>query len=709
MLGDLSDWTRTSSLATKGVLETVSTVFLVTSVLWAIAAWTVPAWRPAVGVATLSPLLWWASLSAARAGKVALSSWIVLGGLWLTLTVYSLLGNGSQSSPLAGCILLVMVAGLLVNTHAVVVSTFLALCSIAGVAIWGPLVPVAPGGEGDSAASPLSLLTYVFGAALVAESVVRELTRAEAAVANSRVEAEESADDASLAEERYREISELTSEYFYSLVRYPDGRFETEFVSPAFERITGFDASVFRPEDWWELIHPEDRGRMREREQSRSQGEDLDPVWEHRIVSASGEIRWLRDHSRWVEREDGVVRLYGAARDITDEIERKEEQRRLEVQLLQAQKMEAVGRLAGGVAHDFNNLLTVITGFTEILAECSQGDEEAAEASEQVTEAARRAAELTAQLLAFSRQSVHRQEWVDLRALLGRLEPMIARVLSETMSVELVLDPEPVPIRGDPSHLEQALLNLVVNARDANEGRGEIKLTAGTAELQDGECQDLAAGEYCYLEVQDHGRGMDEGTLEKIFEPFFSTKERGEGTGLGLSIAYGISRQIGGGIQMESEVGVGTTARIYIPRSPDDRREMVVPPPQGGRRPRRSAATIVVVEDELRVRELIGKLLEKAGHHVLLCALPSEALSIFCSYEGNIDLLVSDVVMPEVDGPELIGHLKKIRDGVEYLLISGNPNFSAVARRELPADIAFLQKPFKPVELLDEIENILFE
>lgn len=703
-------WEPAWSFADSRTLQRVASAFLGVSIAWAILTLLVPAWRAASPLAIAVPVPWLAALMAARANRLGMAAWILISGLWAILTLYAIFSGGVHSPSLAGYVVLVVVAGALRNIRAAVATTLLTSLSLVGFVFaeqWGLQAPLL--WSADSFAAALTLLTNVVGSAVVIASVLAQLRLAHTTLDESKIDLAASEAVAHTAQERYREIADLTSEYFYSLVRHPDGRFETEFITDAFGRITGYDATSFGATDWWEMIHPEDRPRMIERERERASGEAPDSVHEHRILTAEGETRWLRDHSRIVVSEDGTVRLYGASQDITARVHHEEERNRLESELRQSQKMEAVGRLAGGVAHDFNNLLTVITGFGDILTEQTRNDMEASEAAAHIMAAAGRASSLTAQLLAFSRRSVYRQEVIDVGELIHRIEPMITRLLSERVSVELVLADESLRISGDSALIEQILINLAVNARDAMDGRGKLVIELRSVDLVDGECQNLQAGRYVFLSVEDDGCGMDEQVQTKAFEPFFTTKARGQGTGLGLSTVYGIVHQCGGAVEINSRVGHGTRVQVCLPAVDSEVDVQPSREPQGFDRLGGPSRTILVVEDELRVRELVGKLLERAGHRALLCGLPDDALRTFEYYEGEIDLVISDVAMPEMDGPELIEELKLLRSETAYLLMSGNPNYAGSSHCELPPDIAFLQKPFGSSELVDRVNRILAE
>jgi len=707
-LGDLQLSLYAASPDGGRVLGRIAAAFLVVSVLWALAAVFVPVWNPATPLALLGPLPWLGALVAARAGGLCAAYWILVAGLWATLTAYAVFWGGIHSPSLAGYAVLVLVAGALGTSRSAIAAAVLSAGSLVAFLLaewwWGR-----PPGIGPE--SPLTVgltvMSCVLGAGIVTTNLTGRLRSAHSQVGFSREAVAKSEKVAYTAQERYEEIASLTSEFFYSLVRHPDGRFETEFVTDAFEQITGYKASSFGHDDWWKLIHPEDRGRLRDRESRRVSSSELDSVVDHRIVTASGDVRWLRDHSRLVSRPDGTQRLYGASKDITADIEHREESRRLQEEQRQSQKMEEMGRLASGVAHDFNNLLTVISGFAELLEARTEQDEEAKEAAGQILEASARASDLTAQLLSVSRRSVHRAEVVDFRALILRVEPMFRRLLSETIEVVIRTGDDALLTRGDPSLLEQVLLNLVVNSRDAMAGRGRLVIEAERVELGSGECRGLEAGDYVRLCVEDDGSGMVEEVRVRALEPYFTTKEVGRGSGLGLSTVQGIVEQCGGLIELDSRVGRGTKVRIHLPASASEASAPLARVPRERSVDRVRPGTILVVEDEVKVRELVGKWLERAGHRALLCDLPSAAMEVFRSCGDEIDLVISDIAMPERDGTDLVKDLRKIRASLPCILMSGNPNYAGGDERELPPDVPFLQKPFASGDFFAEVNRVL--
>jgi len=387
-------------------------------------------------------------------------------------------------------------------------------------------------------------------------------------------------------------------------------------------------------------------------------------------------------------------------RDITD-------RKRLEQQFLQAQKMEAVGRLAGGIAHDFNNLLTVINGFAALAARKST-DASVQESLREVLVAADRGANLTRQLLAFSRRQVVQARVISLNELIVRMQGMLRRLIDE--SIQLVVQPGQVPdqVLIDPGQLEQVLLNLAVNARDAMRNGGTLSLSTATRRLDDGEAKrnEVRAGDYLELAVSDTGVGMTEAVRAHIFEPFFTTKGKGEGTGLGLATVYGIVRQSGGMIEVETAPGRGTTFRVLLPRTGESAIEDVPPAHGMSRRPLPAQrVTVLVVEDDPSIRDLNTRVLDQAGFDVLAAGSGREALALAESHKGRIELLFTDMVLPDLNGREVAASLLANRPGLRVLYTSGHADQAASG--ELEDGIGLLPKPFLPSELLLRIAALL--
>ncbi len=381
----------------------------------------------------------------------------------------------------------------------------------------------------------------------------------------------------------------------------------------------------------------------------------------------------------------------------------------LEKQLWQARKMEAVGCLAGGVAHDFNNLVTVIGGYSDLLLMNLSQSNPLRRHVEEVKRAGDRAASLTRQLLAFSRRQVLDPRTLDLNAVIGEIGTMLRRLIGEDIDLLTVLDPAVWAVKADPGQLEQVIVNLAVNARDAMPKGGKLTLETAnvTMSLSQGGLYEppMPPGQYVMLAVTDTGIGMDSETAGRVFEPFFTTKEEGKGTGLGLSTVYGTVKQTGGYIWVTSEPDHGTTFRIYLPRA----EKVAVQPARAdaNARPMRGVETVLVVEDEIAVRNLVGSVLESAGYTVLRAGCGDEALRIARSHPGKIDLLLTDVVMPKMSGPELSDRIQALGLGIRVIFTSGYAR-KAVLHRGIPdLDAVLLPKPFSPNGLVRKVREVL--
>lgn len=389
---------------------------------------------------------------------------------------------------------------------------------------------------------------------------------------------------------------------------------------------------------------------------------------------------------------------------------RAEEALRLtEAQLRQSQKMEAVGRLAGGVAHDFNNLLTVIRGYSELVLSRLASEDPARREMTEVKKAADRAAGLTGQLLAFSRRQFVAAKIVDLNAIVMNMDGMLRRLLGEDI-IDLCADLEPQlgSIKADPGQIEQVIMNLAVNARDAMPTGGKLTIETRNITIGKGprrEAMTLDAGTYVLLVIRDTGHGMSEETLSHLFEPFFTTKEKGKGTGLGLSTVYGIVKQSGGTIGIESKLGEGTTCKIFFPKVDQAAQAApIVTGPVGGAIGRE---TILVVEDDPSVRGLVQEALRVSGYEVLVARHGIEALLTGAKHLGPIHLLLTDVAMPQMSGPEVAEKLAVVRPEIKVLYMSGYPDHPVFEQGGVKRDTAFLQKPFTPNVLTQKVRDVL--
>lgn len=407
-----------------------------------------------------------------------------------------------------------------------------------------------------------------------------------------------------------------------------------------------------------------------------------------------------------VERDGSISGAVVAFRDVRDRRSQEERLRRAEEQLRQAQKMEAVGRLAGGIAHDFNNLLTVISSATEMLLESTSADEQTRELVDEIDGATERASSLTRQLLSFGRKQILQPEVVDLNALVGSLNRMLRRLISEDIELELALSAEPLAVKVDPRQLEQVLLNLAINARDAMPAGGRLTLATEIATtLPDVLVDAEESASFVRLLVRDTGEGMPHDVALRAFEPFFTTKAKGKGTGLGLATVHGIVTQSGGHIELDSRVGEGTTVSIYLP--------MVDAPVSSERRARlrapRGGETVLLVDDEDGVRLVVQATLRRHGYHVLTARDGAEAWALFRARVSEIDVVVTDVVMPGMGGRELAERVRTLRPKVPILFLSGYADDTLVRHGVEEGDAALLQKPFLGSVLARKLREFLDE
>lgn len=390
--------------------------------------------------------------------------------------------------------------------------------------------------------------------------------------------------------------------------------------------------------------------------------------------------------------------------ELRHEIARREE---VERELVQSQKMEAVGRLAGGVAHDFNNLLTVILGYGEILREQLQSDPGGLESADEILRAGKRASALTSQLLAFSRRQIAVPRVIDLNQAVEQMEKMLRRVIGEDIELIIRTTPELGAMVADPSHIDQVIMNLAVNSRDAMPDGGKLILETANVSLTHeyvGKYLNIQPGSYVMLAVSDTGTGMDEATQSRIFEPFFTTKGPGKGTGLGLSIVYGIVKQAGGEIMVNSEPGRGTVFKIYFPTSD----EVPEQPRDVGQSHRElGTGTILLVEDEDQVRSLTSSILLRHGYRVLTATSGAEALQIARDHPEPIHLLLTDVVMPGMNGAILAQEMRALRPDIRILYMSGYTDASITGEAAFAGDVAYLEKPFTSAALQEKVREAI--
>jgi PAS domain S-box-containing protein len=504
-----------------------------------------------------------------------------------------------------------------------------------------------------------------------------------------------------LSEERLRLALEAADQGLWDLDLAKDGG----YCSPRYYSLLGYEPGEFalQREIVTDMVHPDDLPAVRDGVRKCVRGDRDTWRLEYRMRRKSGLYIWVVTHGRVVSRDaDGrALRMTGTLSDIT-------EQKSMQEQLLQAQKMESVGRLAGGVAHDFNNLLTVINGYSNLLLSGLPEDDPRRESVGEIRHAGERAAALTQQLLAFSRRQTFQPKLLSLNAAVAETERMLQHVIGEEVRLVTVLGPGLGLIKADAGQISQVLMNLAVNARDAMPNGGSLTVETANEDLDESGAAShpgFRPGRFVRLSVSDTGLGMDEETRRHLFEPFYTTKPLGRGTGLGLSSVYGIVQQSGGWIWVQSKPTEGAAFHIYLPRVDAPLEASSAVPEE----PRETAGhgTILLVEDQENVRRLAASVLESFGYCVLKAANGQEALALSASYAAPIHLLLTDVVMPGLSGTELAGQVASLRPGIRVLFVSGYTDSVIAQHGLLGEDQAFLQKPFTPPALAARVREVL--
>jgi two-component system, cell cycle sensor histidine kinase and response regulator CckA len=498
------------------------------------------------------------------------------------------------------------------------------------------------------------------------------------------------------------ELFELISENAADMIAVVNVDGRRAYNSPSYQRLLGYSPEELQGTLAFEQIHPDDRTKVIEAaEQAKTSG--VGRRVEYRMRHKDG--NWIALESTASVVRDGkgqIQKLVIVNRDIT-------ERKQLEQQLQLAQKIEAIGRLSGGIAHDFNNLLGVIIGYTEAVQKRMQPDDRFREAIDEIQRAAKRAASLTQQLLAFSRKQVLEPEILDLNVVVRDVEKMLGRLIGEHIELVLALSESVGMVKADRTQIEQVILNLAVNARDAMPDGGTLSIETSDVELSERSPlrpRYMLPGPYVLLKVRDTGCGMNPDVQAHIFEPFFTTKEKGKGTGLGLATVYGVIKQSGGYILVESELGKGTAFKIYLPLVASAREitDDLEPP---ARLPEKHDAAILLVEDEASLRKLTRDVLEETGYTVFEAADAFGALEIAKQSEIDIDLLLTDVVMPGMSGRALADALSTSRPETSVLFMSGYTDGEIAKHGVLDAGTAMLRKPFTHDELIRRVEEAL--
>ncbi len=506
------------------------------------------------------------------------------------------------------------------------------------------------------------------------------------------------------SEARYRELVEELNDVLFELDA--AGRFS--FLSPSIEPALGYRADELVGTPWLEMVVPADRATVTDFVTRAFETGEAVPL-EYRVRHRNGAIRWVRSFGRTIEREGRIVGLRGVAADITDFKDTESKLLAAREQLLQAQKMEAIGRLAGGIAHDFNNLLTVIQGYGELVQHGLPESDDHQAAIAQILRASERAAELTRRLLAFGRRQVLRPASTDLNEVVGQVEKILRRILGEDVEIALRLAQRLEPVYVDASQMQQVLLNLALNARDAMPSGGRLTIASSAVELDADEAAavGLAPGSYVELRVADTGGGIPAEIRELIFEPFFTTKEPGKGTGLGLSSVYGIVRQSGGSMALTSQVGRGSVFTVYLPTAEASAgpEEILREPPETIGRA--EAPTVLVVDDDAAVRRIVRRTLEGSGYRVLEAGGAAEAFALARRSAEPVELLLIDFLVPGPGGVDLVRRLLERWPDARVLLSSGYAEEVVGIGAPLGRTFPVVQKPFSPRRLLEKVHEAL--
>ncbi len=496
------------------------------------------------------------------------------------------------------------------------------------------------------------------------------------------------------SESKFRALVEASA----SAILIHDGK-HIFYANPMAMKLTGHTKEDISRLSVMDLVHPDYRKLAASKMEARLEGGEMPDSYEIKVVKKSGEDFWIDLNSALIEYE-GKPALLISAYDISD-------RKKLEEQLIQAQKMEGIGRLAGGVAHDYNNMLGVVIGYTQLIQKKIEKGNPIYRYVELIDSAARRGADLTRQLLAFARREMVSPKPINPNAAISSLQRMLMKLIGEDISLKFLPGNGTWNIKMDPTQFDQVLVNLATNSRDAIHGVGTIALETSNVVLDGAIDMDkvgVPPGEYVVLTVTDDGAGMGKDTLDKIFEPFFTTKPKGRGTGLGLSTVYGIVKQNGGSVAVESQEGKGTTFKIYIPRYVGEA-ELVETESESGSL--NGGETVLVVEDQAELLDLARSSLGEYGYKVIASLSPGEGISICEKYEGKIHLLLTDVIMPGMNGKDLRDRIQAIKPDIKTIFMSGYTSDIIANSGVLDEGVEFIQKPFRPNELAKKIREVL--
>jgi two-component system cell cycle sensor histidine kinase/response regulator CckA len=509
------------------------------------------------------------------------------------------------------------------------------------------------------------------------------------------------------SEERYRSLYRDSPSMLFTL----DAGHRVLSVNPFGAHQLGYSVEELEGRSVLDVVHDADRESVIQHLQECLKKLWVVYSWQFRKVRKNGSLLWVEGFARAVRAPGGEVNVFVVCHDITERMLTEQERAKLEAQLRHAQKMQSIGLMAGGIAHDFNNLLSPILGYAElILGDLAPGDPRH-EWVRDIMQAGKRASELTRQLLAFSRKQVLELKTVDLSEVVRRFERMLRRTIREDIRIEVVISPALGKVRADIGQIEQVLMNLAINGQDAIPKEGVLTIEAQNVTLDEEYARqrsDVRPGQYVMLAMSDTGVGMDPVTQESLFEPFFTTKERGKGTGLGLSTVYGIVKQHGGTVSAYSEPGKGSTFKVYLPRIVDSAATAAsAASASSPETTTRGTETILVVEDNYLVRNLARDMLRSLGYRVLVADGAESCFQLTASYEGPIHLLLTDVVLPQLDGKQVFMRLRAKWPELKVLYMSGYTSNVIVHHGVLDAGVHFIQKPLSLQALSTKIRQVL--